>query len=227
MYDVLSQFPFLWEVPNENASALIRACQYYFQFSGCPVHFCSDRGVAFNSDSFCTFAHDIEMNLHFSTVEYPQSNGAAESAVKILKRLKKMSITSTQLFRSLLYLRNRAKLGHSASPAQIFLGRTVRSPLTSPDKSNASWQVHHAQRLNNKAMMAQNHDVTAHQLAGDFAPGDHVMVHKVRGKNVKASVISNAPEPRSYVVEFANGSQSVHNQKFLTIFSRNHMSSSP
>ncbi len=69
------------------------------------------------------------MRVKCSSAEYPQSNGAAESAVKILKRLQQVSSSENELFRALLYLQNSAKRQHHTSPAQIFLGQTVRTPL--------------------------------------------------------------------------------------------------
>jgi transposase InsO family protein len=80
---------------------------------------------AFDSAEFTQFTDSIGMMLCFSSAEYPQSNGVAESAVKILKRLKAVSTGDNELFRALLYLQNIAKKGHTASQAEIFLGRTV------------------------------------------------------------------------------------------------------
>jgi hypothetical protein len=62
------------------------------------------------------------MTLRFSSAEYPESNGAAESAVKILKRLKAVSPEEPELFCASLYLQNLAKKGHTAPPAEILLG---------------------------------------------------------------------------------------------------------
>ncbi len=116
-----------------SASALMVACQVFFQFAGCPREFWCDQSGAFNSDSFRAFAEALGIKICYSSAEYPQSNGAAESAVKFLKRLRAAAATVFDLFRAILYLQNTVKRAKSASPAQIFLGRAVRTPLREGD----------------------------------------------------------------------------------------------
>jgi transposase InsO family protein len=154
IYDVFSQFPFLWPVKSESAEELMRACRAFFQFTGCPRFFWSDQGSAFDSHAFRNFAQSIGMRVRYSSAEYPQSNGAAESAVKVLKRLRQVSDSENKLFRALLYLQNSAKRRHQASPAQIFLGRSVRTPLQQHVEQNRfSWEQHLAERCREQAVM--------------------------------------------------------------------------
>ena len=82
------------------------------------------------------------MTATYSSAEYPQSNGAAKRAVKILKRLKKVSINDTEFLKAVLYLQNTAKAGHRFSPADVFLGRTVRTPLQPRAKQTLRpWEI--------------------------------------------------------------------------------------
>ncbi len=221
MYDVFTQFPFLWPVRQATAQALIAACRVFFQFSGCPVHWWSDRGGAFDSREFHTFAASIGMKIHFSSAEYPQSNGAAESAVKILKRLRQVCSTDDDLFRATLYLQNAAKRRHSFSPAQVFLGRATRTPLHRHVIQNSSpWSVHFHERLIDQRAQSQSSAVAVKTSPPCFLPNDRVVVHNVRGSTVTGIVIREADEPRAYVVEFASGARSVRNRKFLTLLPR-------
>jgi transposase InsO family protein len=154
IYDVFSQFPFLWPVKSESAEELMRACRAFFQFTGCPRYFWCDQGSAFDSHAFRSFAQSLGMRVRYSSAEYPQSNGAAESAVKILKRLRQVSDSENELFRALLYLQNCAKKNHQASPAQIFLGRSVRTPLRPRVEQNRfSWQDHFDERQREQTVM--------------------------------------------------------------------------
>jgi transposase InsO family protein len=61
MYDVFSQFPILWPVATESTAALIQACRAVIQFTGCPEHWWSDQGSAFDSWDFRDFAESIGM----------------------------------------------------------------------------------------------------------------------------------------------------------------------
>ena len=47
----------------------------------------SDNGTQFTSESFHTFAGKYSFRQTFSSPHFPQSNGEAESAVKIAKRI--------------------------------------------------------------------------------------------------------------------------------------------
>jgi transposase InsO family protein len=221
LYDVFSQFPLLWPVHSESSTELLQACRAFFQFTGCPRYFWSDQGGAFDSQAFRLFAQSIGMKPCYSSAEYPQSNGAAESAVKILKRLKQVSESENELFRALLYLQNAAKRRHRASPAEIFLGRSVRTPLHPQAKqSNASWKQHFDERLSEQKTMKMYYDRAHTQLARDFASGEKVMVHNVKGHSVPGTVVQQR-DTRTYLVEFDNGSRSIRNRKFLTFLPRN------
>jgi hypothetical protein len=98
LYNVFSQFLFLQLVHPEHTSELIKTCRIFFQFAGCPQFFWCDQGGAFDSNEFNTFAGSVGMQICHSSAEYPQSNGAAESAVKILKRLAAVSNGENELF---------------------------------------------------------------------------------------------------------------------------------
>ena len=126
------------------------------------------------------------------------------------------------------YLQNVAKKAHSASPAQIFLGRRMRTPLhPTTAKSSHSWLLHSQEGLQDQARMTASYNWTASQEARDFCVNDHVLVHKVQGKNVPAIVVSRSVEPRSYLARFANITQSIQNRKFLTSLPRFQISPVP
>jgi transposase InsO family protein len=221
LYDVFSQFPMLWPVKHSSSHELLAACRVFFQFSGCPDHWWSDRGGAFDSHDFRTFAASIGMQLHFSSAEYPQSNGAAESAVKLLKRLRQVCSSEGDLFKATLYLQNTAKRTHTYSPAQVFLGRSARTPLNPrPTATAVSWEKHFHERISDQRAQSQAHPVLVNRSPPTFLIGDRVLVHNVRGNTLQGLVVGNATEPRSYVVEFPSGARSIRNRKFMTLLPR-------
>ena len=161
------------------------------------------------------------MTATYSSAVYPQSNGAAESAVKILKRLKKVSINDTEFLKAVLYLPNTAKAGHKFSPADVFLGRTVRTPLQPSAKQTVMpWETIKQERVDDQKRMKITYDRNATKSCETFKPGDCVLVHNVKGKSAPAVVLEKAIEPRAYVVRLDTGTSTKRNQKFLTFLPR-------
>jgi transposase InsO family protein len=220
-YDVFSQFPFLWPAASTSTAALTNGCRVFFQFSGCPKQLWCDQGSAFDSYEFRDFATELGITVCYSSAEYPQSNGAAESAVKILKHLRKCAQTENELFRAVLYLQNTVKRAHSASPAQVFLGRNTRTPLTTTVRpSPISWKQHFEDRVGDQRRMKNAYDTPGKREHVDLFPGARVLVHNVRGKSQEAVVVHATSTPRTYLVEFSNGSRSIRNRRFLTLLPR-------
>jgi hypothetical protein len=161
------------------------------------------------------------MQIRYSSAEYPQSNGATESAVKLLKQLQKVSATEHELFRALLYLQGQAKRRHTASPAQIFLGRSVQTPLVPRvEQSTVDWSKNLMERQQDQQRTMKSYfDRTASQVAQGFVEGDKVLVHNVQGSSAPGIVV-RATDNRAYQVEFPNRSRSVRNRRFLTFIPR-------
>jgi hypothetical protein len=220
-YDVFSQFPFLWPVASSSTAALLNGCRVFFQFTGCPQQIWCDQGSAFDSYEFRDFASELGATIQYSSAEYPQSNGSAESAVKILKHLRKGAQTENDLFRAVLYLQNTVKKAHAASPAQIFLGRNTRTPLNrSVRPSPVTWEQHFNDRVADQRRMKSAYD-TAGKIEHDtLFPGARVLVHNVRGKSQEAVVVEATNTPRTYLVEFNNGARSIRNRRFISLLPR-------
>jgi hypothetical protein len=196
------------------------ACQVFFQFAGCPREFWCDQSGAFNSDSFRAFAEALGIKICYSSAEYPQSNGAAESAVKFLKRLRAAAATVFDLFRAILYLQNTVKRAKSASPAQIcsWGGRSALPSVkgTAGSQRPASWTSHFEERIADQHRMKTGYDTVGMREHVNMCLVDLVLVHNVRGKSQPGTVVQQLPTPRTYLVEFSNGARSICNRYFLT-----------
>ena len=90
----------------------------------------------FNSHLFKKFSAEWDMHITFSSPRYPQSNGLAESGVKILKSiLNKSQDAGHDSFVALLEYRNTPLPGIGYSPAQLLFSRTLRTKLPAPESA--------------------------------------------------------------------------------------------
>ena len=97
---------------------------------GIPDKLMTDNGPPFSSAEFSTFSQLYEFRHITSSPGYPQSNGKAESAVKILKSLMlKAQDDGRDPYLALLDWRNTPTEGIGSSPAQRLFGRRTKTLL--------------------------------------------------------------------------------------------------
>ena len=100
-----------------------------FSRNGIPSEVISDH-VPFASAEMNRFANEWGIKWTFSSPGYPQSNGMAERTIKTIKlMLKKAEQTNTDPYLALLTLRNTPVTGLGFSPAEVLMGRVLRSTL--------------------------------------------------------------------------------------------------
>ena len=103
---------------------------------GIPEEMISDNGTQFNSDTFRQFAVKYGFRQTFSSPHYPQSNGEAESAVKIAKRL----LRQDDVFTAIMEYRATPIEATGLSPAEMMMGRKIRTLLpTLPKLLKPDW----------------------------------------------------------------------------------------
>ena len=221
-YDLFSQFPFLLSVPSKGAAAYLTCLRTVCEVSGLPQQLCSDGGGAFTSEEALRFYAAYGISHRLSTPRYPQSNGAAESAVKFLKHLKATCRTVEELFCAIVYARNTPKPGMSCSPAQIFLGRNLRTPLQPCVRQNTvPWDVLAQQRQKAFLRAHEYYNRSARPASPVFVPGQQVLIHNWTSPGVKAAarVLGPAPQPRAYRLLLPSGRVTDRNSRFLTDYS--------
>ena len=130
MVDYYSDF---WEVdqlPDTKAETVVRVCKQRFSTHGIPDTVDSDRGTQLDCKEFRTFASEWEFKHCTSSPHHKQSNGKAESAVKIAKRLiKRCRKTNTDVFLAILEWRNTPTQNMNSSPVQRLMSRRTKSLL--------------------------------------------------------------------------------------------------
>lgn len=107
-----------------------------FARHGVPETVFMDNGPQFSAAEFAAFARDYDFTHATSSPRYPQSNGEAERAVRTLISLLKKG---EDPHKALMAYRA-TPLSHGSSPAQLLMGRNIRTPLpVSQEKLQPGW----------------------------------------------------------------------------------------
>ena len=200
------------------AHAVICKMKAVFARHGIPKELVSDH-VPFASAEMRELAASWGIKLIHSSPGYPQSNGLAERMVKTVKHaLKKASQTDTDPHLALLALRNTPVTGTDVSPAQVLMGRVLRSTLpcsTAVLQPVTPLVVKGVHARLTRLQTSQEHNYNRNsQPLPEFAPGATVHMETRRGW-MPATVVNKREEPRSYNVKTPSGIMLRRNRRHL------------
>lgn len=131
--DYYSLYPEVCRLTTTTAEAVITCMKSIFSRHGVPSQVFSDNGPQFANDRFKTFAKEWDFQHTTSSPHFPQSNGLVENSVKTVKKLMhKAADSGTDFYQSLLIYRT-TPLECGMSPAQLLMGRLLRSNLPIPE----------------------------------------------------------------------------------------------
>jgi hypothetical protein len=208
---------------DPTAKDVIAAIAENFVDLGVPNRFRSDGGPQFAAGAFQQFLHRWGVAPAPSSPHYPQGNGHAEAAVKVMENLiLKLAPTgdfSCEAFsQGLLELRNTPGETGS-SPAEIVFGHNLRSILPAHHSSYAPrWKAASLERDRIAAAAAKAkvyYDAHAHPLK-PIKIGTEVRIQDEKTKSwEKIGVVVAIGKFRSYRVKFASGSVLWRNRRFL------------
>ena len=85
--DYFSKYLIVRKIPSSTSSAVIKELGMIFSEFGNPLVFRSDNGPCYSSQEFKFFMQNWLVEHRTSSPHYPQSNGLAESMVKVSKNL--------------------------------------------------------------------------------------------------------------------------------------------
>ena len=128
LVDHYSFYPEVTSVSTTSAPVAIRHLKSMFSRHGIPKTLRADNNP-FGSAEMRQFAKDWDFELVLSSPEYPKSNGLAEKAVQVTKKLIKKCIDSKQDINMALLAFRAAPNESGLSPAQLLFGRQVRTRL--------------------------------------------------------------------------------------------------
>ncbi|XP_063962569.1 uncharacterized protein K02A2.6-like [Lytechinus pictus] len=212
-----------WEVDyleKTLATNVISKLKGQFARFGIPDQLVTDNGPQFTADEFKRFARKWQFEHTTSSPHYPQSNGKAESSVKVAKSLlKKAKTAGSDPYLSLLAFRNTPTPGMGSSPIQRIMNRRTRTVLPTTKRLLKP----EIQKKVGEEMRAAKERQACYYNRGarDLTPlkiGDHVRLKSAGGPKkswMRAVVVSFAAEPRSYNVLTQDGVTYRRNRRHL------------
>ena len=130
--DYYSRYPEIIQLTSTTSTSIIQALKVIFASHGIPEEFISDNGPQYISQEFTNFSKEYEMIHKTSSPHYPRGNGLAERTVRTMKQLLKKS---KDPYLALLEYRNTPMSWCQMSPAQLLMGRRLRTLLPQTDDS--------------------------------------------------------------------------------------------
>ena len=200
------------------ATTVITKLKNQFARHGIPECVVSDNGPQFTAQKFREFTNKWAITHETISPGNSRANGAAESAVKIFKRLlRKCKAAHDDPFLGLLNLRNTPTAGMTTSPAQRLMGRRTRSLLPMPESKLEHQEVEHRQEANRK----EDKRVRGHKLPQTkltmLRTGDNVRVQPYSSdtKEWKEGKVTKQLTSRSYEVVTSDGKTLRRNRQHL------------
>ena len=126
--DRTSSFVMAQEISSQSAASIIKVLEQWISKIGLPIVIRSDNGTCFTARDYVKWAEKMFIKLVYSSPYNPESNGGAESAVKMVKQILNRE-GKNGLQTGLLSLNTTVKQGMDGSPMDLFIGRQVKSMI--------------------------------------------------------------------------------------------------
>ena len=210
------------------AKAVISACRSVFTQNGVSEEVWTDGGPQLGSSTeFKDFLKNWGVKHRLSSVDYPQSNGRAELAVKSAKRLLRENTTpdgsldNDRAARAILQHRNTPVKDLGMSPAQLLLHRELRDHVpVNPThyRLHKSWIMAASERETIYARRNENLESEYNKNARNLAPiptQTKVMI-QTQGKWNKSGYVVEVLPHRQYRIKVeGSGRVTLRNRRFL------------
>ncbi|KAJ8389967.1 hypothetical protein AAFF_G00112520 [Aldrovandia affinis] len=215
--DYYSKFPEVLQLPDKTAGSVIARFKAVFSRHGVPFTLTADH-VPFASVEIARIASKWGFKIIHSSPAFPQSNRMVARAIKTVKAmLTAAAQNGVDPHLAMLNLRNTPVTGMAYSPAQLLMGRVLRSNLPI---SNATLQPSTPVNVREGLAMArcqwrqkESYDKTAAPLL-PFRTGERVRMETAQGWQ-PASIVRAREEPRSYDIITPSGATYRRNRKHL------------
>ena len=192
-----------------------------FSEFGKPLVFRSDNGPCYSSQEFRFFMQNWLIEHRTSSPHYPQSNGIAESMVKVSKNLIEKAVRQDLPWNQLLLdYRCTPISSEILSPAEILFGRKLRSSISILPSQVMNDRISKQRELIAKKegkFYTNTNDFQERIKALPFEAGQNVWLQNSDSRKCEEAVIcEKCREPNSYMVEIpATGQCFRRNSNFI------------
>ena len=218
--DRYSGWPFVALLKKTDTATVTTIMTDWFDTFGWPTRIRTDNGPQFRSE-FASFCASNGIKHETSSPYNAQSNGLAEAAVKNVKAILNSSDLTHQKFKTALTTFRNTPRHNGASPAQLFLGRSMRQQT--PILRNALRCISDSERKDFEARRAKDADKTEKQMnsharhLSSLSLGEKVVVQNAKSK--KWTDIGHVSDVResghSFLIKFLDGSAQVRNRRHI------------
>jgi transposase InsO family protein len=214
--DYFSKYPEAMQVESKTAETAITYLKSVFARHGIPETVIADN-MPFNSKAVKQFAKEWGFEIITSSPTYAQSNGLAERYVGIIKKmLQKAREDQRDPYLALLELRNSPITGMDYSPAQMLMGRRIRSKLPMKSTLLEPETVRpHDRLIQRQKKQKEFYDRTA-KVRKTIQP-ESVVRYKCKQGWAPAVVTKKLAQPRSYLIETPEGTILRRNTRHLRV----------
>ena len=219
--DYFSKYLIIRKIPSSTSSAVIKELGMIFSEFGKPQIFRSDNGPCYSSQEFRFFMQNWLIEHRTSSPHYPQSNGLAESMVKVSKNLIEKAVRQDLPWnRLLLDYRCTPISSEIPSPAEILFGRKLRSSISILPSQVMNDRISKQRELIAKKEGKFYTNVKDFQdkiKALPFEAGQNVWLQNSDSRKFEEAVIrEKCREPNSYMVQIpATGQCFRRNSNFI------------
>lgn len=193
--DYLTKWLEIIPLKTKQSLDIINAFKQIFATHGVPDIVISDNMPYFSKECQ-TFAEKYGFEFKTSSPRYPRSNGLAERFVQVAKNILKKS---NDLHAALMEYRNTPITGLKRSPAQLLLGRTLKTKLPvveirKPEIKNFK------QKLEKRNTTYKKYYDKNLKIRPQLEEGDKV-VYRQNKEWQPATVVAKCGVPRSYLID--------------------------
>ena len=204
--DYFSRYPEVIQLSSTVSGSIIVALKSIFARHGIPEVLRSDNGPQYISEEFARFTTTYGIRHITSSPRYPQSNGQAERTVQTVKRLIRRS---KDPFCALLSYRATPLPWCNLSPAELLMGRRLRTTLPQTDNQLVpKWPfLPEFKRLNRDFKKRQKVDFDHRHRVRELPPipDDSGVWVSTERDPIPGTVTSSASTPRSYIIDTPAG----------------------
>ncbi|KAL1448662.1 hypothetical protein WDU94_005557 [Cyamophila willieti] len=206
LIDYYSRWIEVVKLSSKSCTSVINALKGIFSRYGIPKIVISDN-VPFNSHEFLLFCKDWNFDLETISPHHSCSNGLAEKAVGIFKKmLQKSEIDKKDISLYLLNYRNSPVANLEYSPAQLLFSRNLRSKLPFSSEDLKPKVVCDPNVICKKGQTEQ-YNKTSLGKESLFSSKDNVWVQNIKLKIWEPAKIIKVLNNRSYLVKMTNTGQ--------------------